>query len=165
MKISRKLPFAALALAAAAIAPAAPALAQYGEVIRNDPAQCRTGAGPAVRLTVTGIKASSGTIRVQLYKGTKEDWLVGGRWLHRMEVSARAGEMSFCVPVPKAGTYAIAVRHDVNGNGETDITQDGGAMSNNPSINVFNLGKPSVSKTAFPIGDEVKPMSVRMRYL
>lgn len=164
MKTSRILPFAALAMAAAAI-PAAPALAQYGELIRNDPAQCRAGAGPAVRLTVTGIKASTGTVRVQLYKGTREDWLVSGRWLHRMEVAARAGEMSFCVPVPKAGTYAIAVRHDANGNGETDITQDGGAMSNNPSINVFNLGKPSVAKTAFPIGDEVKPMTVRMRYL
>lgn len=165
MKTSRKMPFAALALAVAAIVPAAPALAQYGETIRNDPALCRAGAGPAVRLTVSGIKASSGTIRVQLYKGTKEDWLVSGRWLHRMEASARAGEMSFCVPVPKAGTYAIAVRHDVNGNGSTDITQDGGAMSNNPSINIFNLGKPSVGKTAFPIGDEVKPMAVRMRYL
>lgn len=165
MTIRRILPLAALVLTAAAIVSGSPAWAQYGEIVRNDPAQCRAGEGPAVRLTVSGIKASSGEIRVQLYRGVKEDWLVHGRWLTRMDVPARAGEMSFCVPAPKAGTYAIAVRHDVNGNDKTDITQDGGAMSNNPSINIFNLGKPSVTKTAFPLGDEVKQMAVRMRYL
>ncbi|MEO0062196.1 MAG: hypothetical protein RLZZ08_756 [Pseudomonadota bacterium] len=153
---------AAVAIAAAG---SSPALAEHGEVLRNDPAECRAGAGPAVRLSVTGIKAGTGSIRVQLYRGTKEDWLVSGRWLNRIEVPARAGEMNFCIPVPRPGNYAIAVRHDVNGNGETDIMQDGGAMSNNPSINIFNLGKPGVGKTVFPVGDDVKPMAVRMRYL
>lgn len=72
--------------------------------------------------------------------------------------------MTFCVPVPETGTYGIAVRHDANGNGDTDISADGGAMSNNPSINIFNLGKPSYKKTAISIGPGVKSISVRMRY-
>ena len=38
-------------------------------------------------------------------------------------------------------------------------------MSNNPSINIFNLGKPSVSKTAFTVGNEVKSLAIRMRYM
>lgn len=143
---------------------AAPAQAQYGQKITNDAAKCR-GDGPAVRITVNDIKSATGKIRVQLYRGTKADWLASGRWIYRIEVPARAGTMNFCMPVPEPGTYAVAIRHDVNGNGETDLTRDGGGMSNNPSINLFNLGKPSVTKTAFPVGQEVKAITIRMRYM
>ena len=141
-----------------------PALAQGHETIPNDMAKCR-GDGPAVHVTVTNIKSGAGTMRMQLYRATKQDWLASGRWIYRIQIPARAGSMTFCMPVPQAGSYAIALRHDVNANGKTDLTVDGGGMSNNPSINIFNLGKPSVDKTAFSIGDEVKPMSIRMRYL
>ena len=69
------------------------------------------------------------------------------------------------MPAPGPGTYGIAIRHDANGNGETDLTQDGGGVSNNPSFNVFNLGKPSYTKAAFRLGNEVKAMTIRLHYL
>ncbi len=144
---------------------AVPALAQYRQSIGNDMAKCSAGAGPAVKVTVTGIKSSSGKIRVQSYRATASDWLEAGKWINRIEASARAGSMTFCMPVPAAGSYGIAVRHDVNGNGKTDIRTDGGAMSNNPSINIFNLGKPSYRKTAFQAGPGVTSISVNMRYM
>ena len=152
------------ATSAAALSLAAPVHAQFRQEIQNNPAQCQ-GSGPAVRVTVNEIKSSRGNIRVQLYRGIASDWLESGRWIYRMEVPARQGSMTFCMPVPQAGTYGIAVRHDVNGNGSTDIMSDGGAMSNNPSINIFNLGKPSYRKTRFDVGNEVVPMSIRMRYM
>jgi uncharacterized protein (DUF2141 family) len=152
------------ALAATAFVVPAPAHAQYRQTITNDPANCR-GSGPAVRVTITEIKSSAGTIRVQLYRGTRQDWLESGRWLNRIQAPARAGSMSFCMPVPQAGTYAIAVRHDVNDNDKTDLTIDGGGMSNNPSVSIFNLGKPSHTRTAFPVGEEVKAITIRMRYM
>lgn len=155
---------AAAALALTGLLAGVPAAAQYRERIANDPARCR-GDGPAVRITVSQVKSSAGTMRVQLYRATKADWLATGRWIHRIEAPARAGTMSFCMPVPQAGTYAIAIRHDVNNNGDTDLTQDGGGMSNNPSINIFNLGKPNYDKVAFSVGQEVKPITVRMRYM
>ena len=155
---------AALALTGAVLAMASPAQAQFGNYLTHDAAKCR-GDGPAIRIAVSGVKASRGTLRVQLYRATKADWLETGRWLNRIELPARAGTMSVCMPAPQAGTYAIAIRHDINGNRETDLTQDGGGMSNNPSINVFNLGKPSHSKVAFSLGQEVKAMSIRMRYM
>jgi uncharacterized protein (DUF2141 family) len=156
---------AAASLAVGAVATAVPALAQYQQELSNDLSRCRAGAGPAVRVTVTGVEASSGIVRAQLYNGTKADWLVSGRWLSRVEVPAKAGQMIFCLPAPRSGTYAVAVRHDTNGNGKTDITSDGGAMSNNPSINIFNLGKPSVTKTAFQVGDGVTAITISMRYM
>jgi uncharacterized protein (DUF2141 family) len=147
-----------------AVAAAVPARAQYNQYLRHDAEKCR-GDGPAVRITVSGVKSSRGTLRVQLYRATRADWLETGRWLNRIELPARAGTMSVCMPAPGPGTYGIAIRHDVNNNDETDLTQDGGGMSNNPSINIFNLGKPSYSKVAFTLGREVKPMAIRMRYM
>jgi len=153
-----------LATGLSAMILAVPAQAQFQQEIGNDMRRC-SGAGPAVRISLSGVKASKGTMRVQLYRGIASDWLEKGRWIHRIEAPARQGVMTFCMPVPQAGTYAIAIRHDLNGNGGTDIFADGGGMSNNPSINVFNLGKPSYRKTAFPVGNEVKPIAIQMRYM
>lgn len=158
---------ASLALASTAAALAVPASAQlkYRQKISHSAAKCSSGNGPAVWITINGVSTSQGTIRVQSYAGTQQDWLQKGRWLNRIELPARAGQMTVCMPLPQSGTYAIAIRHDVNGNGDTDLREDGGGMSNNPSINVFNLGKPSYKKTAFTVGDSVKPLTITMRYM
>lgn len=152
--------------AVAGLAAPAPAMAEaYRNEIRNEPARCQSDKGPAMMVTVDGIKSSSGKLRVQSYRATSGEWLVKGKWLSRIEVPAKAGTMTFCVPVPASGTYGVAVRHDVNGNGETDIRTDGGAMSNNPSINIFNLGKPSYTKVGVPVGDGVKSIRIQMKYM
>lgn len=160
-----RLPFSMIAFGALTLATAAPLSAQYRQTIGNNMSQCRSGDGPAVLVTVDGVKASKGRIRVQSYRATAADWLKKGRWINRIDASARAGTMTFCVPVPSAGSYGIAVRHDLDGDGQTDLSGDGGGMSNNPSINIFNLGKPSYTKTAFPVGSGVKSITIRMRYM
>ena len=155
------------ALTAAGLALAAPTQAQAGTVISNNLSKCSAGKGPAVKITVTGVKSSTGKMRVQLYRGTKADWMQKGRWIHRIQTPARKGTMTFCMPVPQAGTYGVAIRHDVNNNGKTDISKDGGGMSNNPGITLGTIlrgGKPSYKKTAFGVGSGVKPISIRMRY-
>lgn len=136
----------------------------YREEIPNNMRKCAPGSGPAVRVTVRGIKTATGKIRLQSYRATKEDWLAKGKWINRIEVPARKGSMTFCVPLPGPGAYALAARHDANDNNETDIWEDGGAMSNNPSINILNLGRPSIDKTRFTIEDGVERMSITMLY-
>ena len=134
-----------------------------GQVLPNDLAKCRSG--PSTLVQISGVKAGSGKIRVQSYRANASEWLAKGRWLTRIEVPARAGSMTVCVPFPQAGTYGIAVRHDFNGNGKTDLSSDGGGMSNNPSINIFNLGKPSYKKTGFDVGNAPKTISITMKYM
>ena len=152
-----------LVLAAGALAlPLSAAAAQYNQVVRNDLSRCASGAGALV--TITNVSESKGLLRVQSYRGTKDEWLEKGKWLTRTELPAKAGTMRVCVPLPGPGSYGIAVRHDVNGNGKTDIRQDGGGMSNNPSINIFNLGKPSYTKTRFQVGSAPVTLSIQMRY-
>lgn len=160
----RLLPISAALTALFGLAvPGSSAQAQYHQEIRNDMSLCR-GAGPAVRVNVSGIRSAQGNIRVQIYRATEADWLQSGRWMYRIEVPAQAGNMSFCLPVPAEGSYAVAVRHDVNGNGSTDLRTDGGAMSNNPALNLFNLGRPSVRRTAFNVSG-VTTININMRYM
>lgn len=154
-----------LSLAACALTlPATSSAAPYRQIVRNDPGRCTPDAGTSVMLTITNIADARGRLRVQAYRGTRDEWLAKGRWLNRIEVPARAGTVRVCMPLPGPGTYAIAVRHDRNGNGETDIREDGGGMSNNPSINIFNLGKPSFTKTRFTVGEGPAAMTIQMRY-
>lgn len=164
--VVRRLPIAAAASAALLAGMAVPAQAQFRNEIAHNPSLCRADRGPAIWITLTGIKQGGGTMRVQLYRGTKADWLQDGRWINRIELPARAGTMQVCMPVPAAGTYAIAVRHDLNNNGRTDLTSDGGGMSNNPSINIFNLGKPSYTNTRFNVAaGTVQPIAITMKYM
>ncbi len=139
--------------------------AQAGSVITNDMAKCGAGKGPAIQVNVRGIKGGVGKLRVQNYPATSSAWLAKGRWLHRVEARASAGALNFCVPLAASGKYAIAVRHDKNSNGKTDISADGGGFSNNPSINVLNLGKPAVGKVAFSAGPGVTTITVNMKYM
>ena len=64
-----------LALSALMLGAAVPATAQYRQKIGNDMSQCRSGSGPAVLVTVDGIKASTGKVRAQVYRATAADWL------------------------------------------------------------------------------------------
>ncbi|MCP1471157.1 uncharacterized protein (DUF2141 family) [Sphingobium sp. OAS761] len=145
----------------------APAMA-HGQEIANDLSRCSADAkGPAVLVDVRGFTAAAGKVRVQSYPGTKNAWLSKGEWLNRIDVPARPtnGAMRFCMPMPRPGTYGIAVRHDKNGNGKTDISSDGGGFSNNPSISIFNLGKPSVNKAAFQVGPGVTKITINLKYM
>jgi uncharacterized protein (DUF2141 family) len=154
-----------LAVLAASVLALGSGTAVAGQEISNDLSRCAAGKGPAVLVSVRGVKESTGKIRVQSYPATGSAWLTKGRWLHRVESRASAGNMTFCLPVPSEGTYGIAVRHDRNANGKTDIREDGGGFSNNPSINIFNLGKPSASKVAFQAGPGVTRISINLKYM
>lgn len=144
-----------------------PAVA-HGSEIANDMDRCATSAkGPAVLVDVRGFAAASGKVRVQSYPATSSAWLAKGAWINRIDVPVKAsnGAMRFCMPVPEPGRYGIAVRHDRDGNGKTDISRDGGGFSNNPSISIFNLGKPSVNKAAFYAGPGVTKITINLKYM
>lgn len=146
---------------------AAPAWAQRQEIGNNLNRCAASASGPAVLVDVRGFSEPSGNVRVQSYTATRATWLAKGEWLNRIETAVRPndGAMRFCMPVPEPGKYGIAVRHDVNGNGKTDLSTDGGGFSNNPSINIFNLGKPSVNKAAFYAGPGVTRITINLKYM
>ncbi|MEJ7925958.1 DUF2141 domain-containing protein [Sphingobium sp. AN641] len=154
-------------LTAGALVASVPAWSRQHE-IGNDLSRCAASAeGPAILVDVKGFASATGNIRVQSYPAVKDAWLTKGAWLNRIDsaVKPMSGAMRFCLPVPEPGRYGIAVRHDRNGNGKTDLSLDGGGFSNNPSINIFNLGKPSVEKSAVRVGPGVTRITINLRYM
>lgn len=155
---------AALVGSAALVAQPAHALVR-GQVIGNDMSKCTAGAtGPAMLVEVSGFKSATGRVRVQAYPGTGNEWLKKGAWINRIDVPAapRGNRMRFCMPLPAAGTYGIAVRHDLDGDGKSGWN-DGGGFSNNPDISLLKL-RPSAAKTAVNVGDGITRIAIVLNY-
>ena len=156
------LTLAAAMLALTAASAAAPAYAQ--EILGPDAAACRAGApGPAALVRIYGFKDRGGMLRVQLYGNDPDDFLAKGTKLKRIELPVVAsGDMNICVDLPTYGDYAIAVRHDRDGNGKSGWN-DGGGFSGNPRLSLTNL-KPEFEDSAFAAREGVSVVDVVMNY-
>ena len=158
IKLTPKAALAGLAAAGAAFALPMPASAQLGA----DAGVCRAG-GQAVLVTVDGFRQRTGNVRVAIYGGDPSQFLARGRTLRKINVPVTgAGPMRICVALPGPGRYAVAVRHDVNGNNHSDWS-DGGGFSRNPRISLTNL-RPNYNNVAINVGRGVTPVSVVLNY-
>jgi uncharacterized protein (DUF2141 family) len=145
-------------LCAAAAALAAPASAG---VVGRDAAACVAGK-PSVQVHVSGFKRGSGTLKLALYDG--DGFLVKGHKLRKDKVPVRsASPLDVCIAVPKPGRYAVAVHHDLNGNGERDA-KDGGGFTGNPKLSITNM-RPPFRKAAIEVGDGPRRTVVQLKYL
>lgn len=152
----RKVAVAFLAAISAA-AWAGPAVAMLG-----DADACARGES-AVLVRVNGFKEREGTLRVQVYGSNPADFLAKGKKLKRIDVPvAKAGRMDVCVSLPGPGNYAVAVRHDVDGDGKSSWS-DGGGFSRNPRISLLRL-KPRYEDVAIEVGRGVRPVDVTLLY-
>lgn len=151
-----------LSIAVGALAVAAPAAAQAA--LGPDAASCRAGSGTsALLVNIDGFKSREGTLRVQLYGSNPADFLAKGKKLRRIDLPVTAsGPMRVCLAVPEPGRYAVAVRHDADGNGKSGWN-DGGGFSRNPNISLTKL-KPSYSDVAINVGGNVQPVDVVLNY-
>ncbi|MGZ8351120.1 MAG: DUF2141 domain-containing protein, partial [Allosphingosinicella sp.] len=146
------------ALAIALIAAPGSAQAALGP----DAAACRAGTGPAILVNVDGFKARTGNVRVNVYGSDPAKFLARGQYVRQINLPVtRAGAMPICVSLPRAGRYAVAVRHDVGGNGND--WGDGGGFSRNPRLTLTNL-RPRYQNVAFDVGAGVQSVTVVLNY-
>jgi len=148
-----------LGLAAALMA--MPAAADPREAKPNDPA-CDKGGSPAVLVHVSGLRNGSGKVRVQAYGPGAGKYLKKGEWAGRVDVplSGRRS-VDICLPLPAAGTYSVAVRHDANANKKSDWN-DGAGFSRNPRLSL--LGRPSFGDTAVAVARGPAKIRVVINY-
>jgi uncharacterized protein (DUF2141 family) len=138
-----------------ALASAAPAA-----VVGPDARACTSGK-PSMLVRVSGFKKPSGTVKVALYAA--DGYLAKGGKLRKVDVPVRStAALDICIALPSAGQYAVAVHHDVNGNGDKD-TSDGGGYSRNPHLSITNL-RPPFGKTAVHVGASPQPVAVTLLY-
>ena len=151
----------AAAFAIAAVVVAQPGSAQAA--LGPDAASCRAGAGgPALLVTVNGFKARTGNIRVNVYGSDPAKFLARGQYVRQINLPVtRAGAMPICVAVPRTGSYAVAVRHDVDSDGND--WGDGGGFSRNPRLSLTSL-RPRYQNVAINVGQGVLGLNVILNY-
>ena len=161
--------FRFLVLTALTLGLAATAAPVGAAILGPDAAQCGAGEGPAILVRVVGLKNRAGTVRARTFPGNKPSaWFDRKMALKRTQVPVpQSGPVEICMPVPRAGGYVIDVRHDVNGNGDTDRS-DGGGASGNPKFSLLDvlLGrKPPASKVVVPVGQGVTTITIAVTYV
>ena len=143
-------------------------LAAPAQALGPDAARCGAGGGPAMLVTVTGLKDRSGAVRVRSFGGSPSTYFNKKKALLRTEVPTPAGgAVRICMPVSAPGWYAVDVRHDVNANGKTDRS-DGGGASGNPHVSLFDVlfgNKPPADKVRVWVGSGVTTVPVTVIYL
>jgi uncharacterized protein (DUF2141 family) len=125
------------------------------------------GAGPArLTLQVNGIRPAKGEVAVTVYPDNRRRFLAPGGKLLRQRVKAASPVSRACFDLP-AGTYAVAVYHDVDGDRDFDRTivglpAEGFAFTNDPST---KTGLPPLDSVRFALPAGGRNMAVQMRYL
>lgn len=134
-------------------------------------AACRADEpGPAVRVSVVGLKDRRGSLRLELYPATDEDFLAddkvliaAGKVFRRIDapLDGKAGPVELCVRAPASGTYTLAVLHDRDDNRRFGVFTDGAGFPNNPKM---GRSKPKAAAAALRLGSGVSNITVRMNY-
>lgn len=175
----RKLPefTAGLGLACAMVCSvAAPAQAGERVPIPSTPdlgkaeARCRPGEqGPALLLTIDGLKDRKGNIKLEIYPSNDEDFLRDdnaliyyGKTFRRVEeVVPQNGPVVICARIPGPGAYSVMVLHDRDGNRKFGFTVDGIGFTANPKL---GWSKPKAAATRLDAGAGLTRSTIIMNY-
>jgi uncharacterized protein (DUF2141 family) len=131
---------------------------------------CRPAeAGPAVLVTVVGIKDRQGLLRAELYPANDDDFLEddailvrAGKTFRRVDMPLPpSGPVQLCVRVPGPGTYAMSLLHDRDSNRKFGLSNDGFGFPGNPKL---GFSKPKAAQATVVAGRGITDITVRMNY-
>jgi uncharacterized protein (DUF2141 family) len=129
---------------------------------------CPANAGPSILVKIASLKHRAGTIRIRVFGGDPKTYFDKRYALERIEFAVpKSGNIEQCIAVPRAGTYAVDVRHDANSNGKSDRA-DGAGASGNPDVSLLDVifkKKPPVSKVQINVGRGVTVATIIVKYL
>jgi len=122
-------------------------------------------AAAGLSIDVSGIPEAVGNIRVSLF--TRDNWLDDGRQTATLVLPASGANMTMRFPDLPPGTYAIALIHDADGDGDMTysllgLPSEGFGFSNNV---MPVLSAPSFESAAFALGPDGLHLRVSLRHL
>ena len=132
--------------------------------------QCRADeTGPALIITVVGLKDRKGNLRAELYPDNDKDFLQddnilvnAGKTFRRVEMAVPpAGAVQICVRTPGPGHYTLSLLHDRDSNRKFGLSSDGVGFPNNPKL---GLSKPKATAVRFAAGSGLTDISIRLNY-
>lgn len=147
---------------AVASTPAVENVSQVGEPERKPPTQA--GQSAELIVQISGARSDKGTLVVSLFNKAESFPKTA---LRTEKIRAHKGRGHLTIRNLKPGTYAIAVAHDANNNGEMDTNQlglptEGFGFSNQAPV-VF--GPPKFEAASFPVRKAVTKTHIKLRYL
>ncbi len=119
-----------------------------------------------LQVRVLGVAKPKGNVTITVYPDSSERFLSKGGKLARQRVPAAAPLTSACFALPAAGSYAIAVYHDANGDHDFNrsfvgMPDEGFGFSRNPKT---KLGLPGLSEVRFAAAVGDNPVEIRLSY-
>ena len=133
-------------------------------------AVCRPNeTGPALIITVIGLKDRKGLLRAELYPNNDNDFLAddailinAGKTFRRVDLALTgSNEPILCMRVPSAGKYSLSLLHDRDHNLKFSFQSDGIGFAGNPKL---GWSKPKAAIATVNASSGVTRISVRMNY-
>ena len=133
--------------------------------------QCRANEpGPALIVTVNGLKDRRGWLRAELYPANDADFLaddnllvMAGKTFRRVEVATpQSGPVQLCIRIPGPGTYGMSLLHDRNMDRKFNLTSDGTGFPGNPKL---HRRQPTIEETHVTAGPGLTPVPITLNYL
>jgi uncharacterized protein (DUF2141 family) len=146
-----------------------PATAQ-ARVLGGDAPACVQRNGPAIEVAIQGLKDRAGTLKLELYPATEEDFLkddrdlrAQGKFFRRVRTATpKAGPITMCIRAPTPGRYALFVTHDRDGKNKFNVWTDGAGF---PSNERLGRARPRLSQATVIVPRGIARVTIRAQYL
>jgi len=125
--------------------------------------------GPAIMVSVAGLKDRAGLLRLELYPDNDADFLAddnqlmaAGKTFARADLPVpSAGPVSLCIRVPHPGRYALSLLHDRDGNLKFGMFSDGIGFPGNPRL---GWSKPKAANASILAGPGITHATIVLNY-
>lgn len=135
--------------------------------------RCRPGeSGPALTITVAGLKDRKGTVKAELYPANDNDFLQDdnilinqGKTFRRVVMDVpESGPVVLCLRAPAAGTYGLSLLHDRDRDRRFNKSWDGDGVGFGANPSGQGPFKPRISVGRVTVGNGPTPVTIRMMY-
>jgi uncharacterized protein (DUF2141 family) len=132
--------------------------------------RCRSNEpGPSFLVNVEGLKDRTGKLKLEVYPAKDPDFLEddnilisAGKTFRRVEQPVPAsGPVQLCIRVPSAGSYAVSLLHDRDGNRKFGWRIDGIGFAGNPRL---GWSKPAASAASAVARSGPRQIEIVMNY-
>ena len=139
------------------------------QVLGQDAAACATG-GPAILVSVVGLKDRKGELKLELYPANEQDFLKDdrdllreGKLFRRIRVpTPAAGGVQLCMRVPRPGRYALLFTHNRDGKNKFNFWSDGAGFV---ATQKLGRSRPKLAQAIIDVPAGVANVTVRAQYL
>jgi uncharacterized protein (DUF2141 family) len=139
------------------------------QVLGEDAAACATG-GPAILVSVVGLKDRKGELKLELYPANEEDFLKDDRDLLKQNKLFRRvraptplqGDPQLCLRLPRPGRYALLLTHNRDGKNKFSVWSDGAGFVSPKKI---GRSRPKLAQALVDVSMGVRSVTIQPQYL